>query len=401
MNYVPRKMTENPRPPRPPFRDLQTNRSPSASTAAEGPRRLQRMGAVTVGVSLPRQWVGERGLTAGSAIHLRALPDGSLLLRDGLVSTPRGRAWVVAGPETAPEHLFRELVGAYLGGAAEFALHQPGGLSEATRSVARLFARRTIQPELASEDASTLILKDVSLGPGLPVPRLLDRMFHLVLDLHHAAGRTWESARPAPGDALGLEDDAVDRYAWLIERVLTLRISADGGVAGRGGSDDDPLQTLLLTRALERVADHAVSLGEHGARLADAAIPRTAASALTGYHQQSLEHLRSAVEVAEHPDAARANEVIDAGEALHATQTALTDAFLVRGSLAALPPMAIAALGLALESIDRTVAYAQDIAQVGLDRAAWARVSRRAPLDPGVPPGPTPLAGPPALRFRP
>ena len=42
------------------------------------PRRLQRMGAVTVGVSLPREWVGRRGLAAGHPVFVRSLPDGSL-----------------------------------------------------------------------------------------------------------------------------------------------------------------------------------------------------------------------------------------------------------------------------------------------------------------------------------
>ncbi len=343
------------------------------------------MGAVTVGVSLPRQWVGERGLTAGSAIHLRTLPDGSLLLRDRIRSAPIGRVWIPVGPSTAAEHLFRQLIGAYLGGAAEFVLNQPEGIAESTRGIARLFARRTIQPEIVDEQATTLLLRDVSLGAGLALPELLHRMFERVMDLHTEAGRTWVAAGPAKGEPLNLRDDAVDRYGWLIERILALRNASDAGAPGWGGSVDDPLQTLLLTRSMERIADHAVSLGENGTRLFDTGLPPKIANALTGYHQQALEALRSAVEVAERPQVTLANEIIDAGEALHGAHAAISEAYLRRGSPSMLPPAAIAALGLALASIDRTVAYAQDIAQVGLDRACWAEIGRTTTVDPIVP----------------
>ena len=378
-------MTVTKPPTKPSVAEEPARRSWPLIASVEGPRRLQRMGAVTVGVSLPRQWVGERGLSAGSPIHLRTLPDGSLLLRDRLTNTPHGRAVITVGEHSSPEHLFRELVGAYLGGAVEFVLFQPDGIDQNTRNIAKLFTRRTIQPEIVSDEETTLLLKDVSLGTGLPIPQLLHRMFQVVLDLHRDAGRSWESSNPHPGESLAMRDDEVDRHAWLVERILTLRIASEVGTTGRGPVSDDPLQTLLLARALERIGDHAVSLAEYGTRFAESSPPRKAASTLTGYHQQVLELLRSAFAVAEHPDVELANEIIDTGEALHATHRALSDSFLVRGASTQLPPVAVASLGLILQSIDRTVAYAQDIAQVGLDRAAWGRIGRVATIDPLLP----------------
>src|ERR1700686_2379695 len=195
-------MTANKPPTKPADFEEPARRSWPLSAPAEGPRRLQRMGAVTVGVSLPRQWVGERGLSAGSPIHLRTLPDGSLLLRDRLTSAPHGRAVITVGEHASPEHLFRELVGAYLGGAVEFVLHQPTGLDQDPRNIAKLFTRRTIQPEIVSDEETTLLLKDVSLGTGLPIPQLLHRMFQVVVDLHRDAGRSWESSSPHPSEPL-------------------------------------------------------------------------------------------------------------------------------------------------------------------------------------------------------
>lgn len=363
--------------------------------STEGPRRLQRMGAVTVGISLPRAWVGERGLSAGSEVHVHALPDGSLLLRHPNGPAPPGRAWVVVGASTPPEHLFRELIGAYLGGAEEFAVHEPGGVSPTSREVVREFARRTVQPEIVSDSGTTLLLRDVSLGARLPIAPLVRRMFEQVLDLQRDAGRSWTDGPGARVEPSGARDDAVDRQAWLIERILSLRGATTG--AGPAGSvrPDDLLGTFVVVRALERIADHATSLAEHGARLRDAGIPSRVASALSSFHAQALEHLASAFSVAERPDVVLANEVIDSGEALHSTQATLRDAFLEHGSVGRLPPLAVAALGLILQSVDRTVAYAQDIGEVGLDRAARTRIGLIPAVAPRISVAPI-LHGPPS-----
>src|SRR5580698_7360239 len=81
-----------------------------SGTAELGSRRLQRMGSVTVGVVLPRSWVGERGLGIGSTIQLKALPDGALLLRAPDDNDLRDTCTIPVATGTSPEHLFRQLI---------------------------------------------------------------------------------------------------------------------------------------------------------------------------------------------------------------------------------------------------------------------------------------------------
>ncbi|HEY6237792.1 MAG TPA: hypothetical protein VIZ68_01215, partial [Thermoplasmata archaeon] len=129
-----------------------------------------------------------------------------------------------------------------------------------------------------------------------------------------------------------------------------------------------------LARALERVADHAVTLGACAAALSECSVPDGVRHALRTYHLQVMDHLRNAFEVASAPDVTRANELLDTGEALHATHATLSEKLLVRASSPGLARVGSASLGRALQSIDRTTSYAQDIAQVGLDRAMARRV---------------------------
>ncbi len=333
------------------------------------------MGSVTVGVVLPKSWVGEQGLAAGSPVEVKPLQDGALLVR---APEPHGRdtCTLTVPPNTPPEHLFRQLVAAYLGGATEVVLVEPGWITAETRGIARMFGRRAVQPEVVSDEGDVLVLRDITAGPDLSPSQLLRRMFQLVHEMQRTAGGFLGAGHPVDLGSLAHRDDEVDRQAWLVERTLVLQLDPHRLGEGDPAPRHDPISPLLLARALERVGDHAVVLGENAARLAECPVPESVTSALRAYHRQALEYLASAFEVTEHPDVDRANDLIDTGEALLAAHHTLTESFLVRDGAPELSSIASACLGLVLQSIDRTAAYAQDIAQVGLDRAIAARIER-------------------------
>jgi phosphate uptake regulator len=334
------------------------------------------MGSVTVGVVLPKSWVGERGLAPGSPVEVRTLRDGALLVRAPEPDGGRDTCTIPVPSNTPPEHLFRQLVAAYLGGATEVVLVEPGGITAETRSIARVFGRRTVQPEVVSDEGDVLVLRDISAGPELALPLLLRRMFQLVHEMQKTAGGFLDPNQRADLGSLAQRDDEVDRQAWLVERTLVLRLDPLRLGEGEAIPRHDPLSPLLLARALERIGDHAVILGENAARLAECPVPEAVTSALRAYHRQALDYLTSAFDVVEHPEVDGANDLIDTGEALLAAHASLTESFLVRDGAPELSPLSSACLGLVLQSIDRTAAYAQDIAQVGLDRAIATRIER-------------------------
>ncbi len=297
--------------------------------------------------------------------------DGSERARDATVRGAGAQlSCTVAVAEGAPpEHLFRQLVAAHLAGAGRIVLEEPHGLSNETRAIAATFQRRSGLYNRIAEAPGVLLLEEGEPRSGEPPEDLLERMFATARDMQRAAG-----ARLGPeprGELRELDrlDDEVDRDAWLVERALTRQLDAARARDPSGGAEADPLSPLLVARALERVADHAVTLGENAERLSECPVPEPVVAALRAYHGQALDYLASAFEVALAPEVDRANELIDTGEALLAAHATLTERFLVRAETPGLSPIAAAGLGLVLRSIDRTVAYAQDIAQVGLDRA--------------------------------
>ncbi|MFY9717128.1 MAG: PhoU domain-containing protein [Thermoplasmata archaeon] len=266
--------------------------------------------------------------------------------------------FVTVRADEPPEHVFRRLLGAYLGGAREFVIRESPVPRPSTRAIARTFCRRTRQPEIVSDDGETILIRDLAFESPVPLERRLEQMGRLVLQFHREASESWRGLPLGEDDSWDRRDDEIDREAWYLERKAALRLRGPGGGASA-------LELWTIARCLERIADHAVILGESGRRLAG--LPQGAAplSTLEQFHRQAMDHLEGVLGA---PGGSEANELLDTGEALLASGRAIAERLLPTVGGGTLPPAAAAAVARLLESIGRTIAYSQDIAQVALDR---------------------------------
>jgi hypothetical protein len=272
---------------------------------------------------------------------------------------PAGVAFLSVGPDEPVEHLFRRLLGAYLAGAAEFVVRESPVLSPSAREVVRTFCRRTRQPEVVSEEPDGLRLRDLSFESPVFLDQRVERMGRIVLAFHREAVDGWFDLPFGDDSYWARKDDDVDREAWYIQRLATLRLGVRGGAGELLGS-------FIVARSLERIADHAIVLGTVGPRLAALPQGAGAATSLRQFHAQAMDHLTGALAAS---DGDRANELLDTGDALAASGQALADRLLPGVGGGTMPPATAAAVARILESIGRTIAYAQDIAQVALDRS--------------------------------
>ncbi|MCI4334028.1 MAG: hypothetical protein L3K04_00095 [Thermoplasmata archaeon] len=355
------------------------HRPPPTRDYGEGSRVVQRMGTVTVGVSLPRSWVSQNSVAVGSRLRAETLRDGSLLLRPDTGRAPELRRSVDVVRGEFPEHLFRRLIAAYVGGASEIEICEPGGIRDDTRGVLHTFLRRTGGSEILSEERERLTVRDIAAGAPLPLSKLLHRMHQVVAELLESSGTSWQPRRNGPPVNWSVKDDEADRQAWLVQRILTRRGAA--GVAGTLTEEDSlsPLDWLTLARSLERIADHAVLIGETGNRLADLAAPSAQLRAIETFHLQAQELLRNAFVAVERADAEAANDLLDTGEALHQTCQTLHDRLFPSTGSEALSPAVAVLLGRLLQSIDRVISYTQDLSEVALARGLAVRARPEEP----------------------
>jgi hypothetical protein len=271
---------------------------------------------------------------------------------------PSEGATLHVGRGEAPEHLFRRLLGAYLAGAREFTVRERPKITTGTREVVRTFCRRTRQPEITSDEGGVLRLRDLAFENPIPLDQRIARMGRLVVEFHREAVESWSHLPFLEDGYWERRDDEIDRDAWYIERVAAIQLDA----AGRGPAW---LGLWTTARSLERIADHAVVLGEVGRHLGDLPNGAGPVTSLRQFHRQAMEHLEGVLEAKE---GASANDLLDLGEALQTSGRALSDRLLPAVGGGTMPPATAAAVTRILESIGRTVAYAQDIAQVTLDR---------------------------------
>ncbi|MCI4372931.1 MAG: hypothetical protein L3K02_04745 [Thermoplasmata archaeon] len=270
-----------------------------------------------------------------------------------------GTAFLSVGLQEPAEHLFRRLLGAYLAGAPEFVVRERPAISAGTREVVRTFCRRTRQPEILSEEPETIRLHDLSFESPVSLDQRVQRMGRLVLAFHREAVDGWSHLPLGDDGYWERRDDEVDREAWYIQRIATLRLGAPGQASELLGS-------WTVARSLERIADHAVVLGTTGPRLVALPQGQGPLVPLRQFHAQAMDHLEGAL-AARNGD--RANELLDTGNALAASGEALADRLLPGVGGGVMPPATAATVARILESIGRTIAYAQDIAQVALDRS--------------------------------
>ena len=270
-----------------------------------------------------------------------------------------GHAWtatIVVRPNEPPEHVFRRLLGAYLAGAREFVVRERPTVRPETRDILRTFCRRTRQPEIVSEERGVVRLRDLAFDNPVPLPQRIARMGRIVVDFHRDAVDSWSRLPFGADGAWERRDDEIDREAWYIQRLATFSSDPTG---------TSFLGPFMIARSLERIADHAVVLGEAGRRLID--LPHSAGplTPLKQFHGQAMQHLEGVLAAS---DGAHANELLDTGEALMASGRALADRLLPAVEGGTMTPATAAAIGRILESIGRTIAYSEDIAQVVLDR---------------------------------
>ncbi|HTW55383.1 MAG TPA: PhoU domain-containing protein [Thermoplasmata archaeon] len=261
--------------------------------------------------------------------------------------------------EELPEHLFRRLLGAYLGGADSFVVHETPEVRPATRAVVGTFCRRTAGPAVVRDGVDELRLAVPAEPIGTTFGPRLRAMGDRVLEVHRAAVRSWTGLPLGEDGSWERRDDAIDREAWHLQREAARRLAGGGDLASALGA-------WTIARSLERIADHAIALGELGGRLAALPAGHGSITSLEQFHGQAMEHLEGVLAAT---DEASANDLLDTGEALIASGRALADRLLPAGNDGEMPPATAAAVARILESIGRTVAYAQDIAQVVLDRS--------------------------------
>jgi phosphate uptake regulator len=325
-------------------------------------RRIQRTGGSTYIVSLPKPWVTTRGLSAGDVLLFAPRPDGSLTLytEKGEKSEPTRRVVMISN-EMDSDHLFRQLVAEYIAGASLLEIRTTGRMSARTREVVRGFAQRMIGPEILEESADGVVLQDVVGANPLPLPSVIRRMQHMVSAMQADAMTAFSERDAAIAQDVVQRDWEVDRLHWFVQKQVTLALRDQRQLASLGLSLPECSTFLQASRVLERIADHAVRIAEVTEWVRGSPVPKNQVDELTRLSATARQLLDTAVGTLFEGDMAAANRVLDSSDEIVQHRKRILDTTFSK------PGRIAVALAYVLESLERTVLYASDLAEIAIN----------------------------------
>jgi phosphate uptake regulator len=232
-------------------------------------RKLQVTGGSTYIISLPKKWVTRNQLRKGNSLILREEGDGSLSLSpSGLAKQEKKEdAFIKVSRKDEPDAVIRKVVSAYLVGYNLISLRAQSleQLSSQQRNAVKDFARRyLVGTEIVTDTSSELTLQILLSYPELTVESALRRMSIITSSMHRDSMTALSELDHQLANAVIDTDTEVDRFNLYIIRQLKLaitnpRIITEIGLSGAR----DCLGYRLITKSVERTADHAVSIAEN------------------------------------------------------------------------------------------------------------------------------------------
>jgi phosphate uptake regulator len=327
-------------------------------------RRIQKTGGSTFIISLPKNWVTARGLGAGDVLFFTPRADGTLTVYAGSTTSPEAERRVVeVENEMEQEHLFRRLIAEYIAGYPLLEVRTPGRMNAPTREVVRNFAQRMIGPEILEETAESVVLQDVVGANPLPIPSILRREHQMVRAMQADAMAAFRGRDPSIARDVIERDWEVDRLHWFLEKQVTSALRDGRILASLDLTLPDCSTFLLASKVLERIADHAVRIAGTVAILGREPTPPRIVDALERMATRAAAGLVDALESLDSRDIAKANAVIDGAQELtRERDQILRELASKHGRLAV-------GLAYVLESLERAMFYASDLAEIAINRA--------------------------------
>src|SRR5215471_21758135 len=231
-------------------------------------RKLQMTGGASYTVSLPKDWVKEQGLKVGDVVAVLPRSDSSLTLvpHEKMPSTNEKAAEVTLTPskDQAKEEILRVFVAQYLAGYDVVRIRFPASAKPDLRTYLREAARRMfVGSEIIEESKDELIVQCLSSYGDLPAPKVISRMSLIAKLMLRDAVESLKGRDPAMAEEIVRRDEEIDRFYLFIIRQLTMAVLNRSLILEIGLADPrDCLVYRVVSKSLERIADHATTIAK-------------------------------------------------------------------------------------------------------------------------------------------
>jgi phosphate uptake regulator len=333
-------------------------------------RRIQITGRGSYIVSLPKKWVKERNLDRGEQIIFSTEDDGSLRIipRTKLKKAKPAETVIVVPPTMSPESLARKIISLYLTGFNFVRLKATQVRFDTTQSdyVREFVRRKLVGTEVVTESPNEIALQVLISYPELSVENALRRMVIIARSMLRDAVSAMVESKPALADEVLKMDDEVDRFGFYIVRQLKTAVEDRSVVQQIGlGSGRDVIGYRLVTKSVERAADHAAMIAENVRTLKQAVTPRLL-DKVSRMSEFTLKIFEDAMTALYKRDYNLAEDVLKRMSQVEALEREA----VLEVNKQKIESIHVSSLRLILESLRRVGEYGSDVAEVVLNLTA-------------------------------
>lgn len=337
------------------------------SKLSEETRKLQFTGGSTYILSLPKKWIIQNQLKRGSVIRLREEEGGLLSIIPTDTTTQQQRsdeATIRAMIKDSPDSIIRKAVSTYLVGynMIHIKAENQKQLSTKQRHDVKDFSRHMlVGTEIVTDTPQELALQVLLSYPELSVQSALRRMSIIAASMHRDSITALKGLDHLQAKEVITTDNEVDRFNLYIVRQLKTAIQNPRIIKEIGLQNArDCLGYRLVTKSVERTADHAANVAENVLAMKKRLEPETIEK-LEKMSTVAISMFETAVEALFRQDYALAESIIEKTKGIISIE---------KEAVVSSQKMDIEEapyLRLIIESIRRTAEYASDIAEIVLN----------------------------------
>lgn len=327
-------------------------------------RRIQKTGASTMTVSLPKDWIDSQGLKAGDPVGMQMMPDGTVNVdpRSDRKKEPTKKT-IRIEKEESEEHLTRKLIGAYLAGFNIIEVRSKDRIDHDIKHAIKDFARLVIGPEVIEETSNSVVLHDLSDPVELPQEKCVRRMHLIVNSMHKDAMEAFREGDVDMAHDIIDRDGDVDRLYWMAVKQYNLIIK-DRKLGERIGVDIyEGMNLMLVARGIERIGDHAEKIAKNVIIASETNVKMDGLGTILELSAKALDVLDRSIEAFFLKDIGSANAAIDAGNILVQNLERLSTQIRMPTDKAAIVATNV------IDSIIRTTMYSMDISEIAINGA--------------------------------
>ena len=330
-------------------------------------RKIQLTGRSSYIISLPKKWILEMGLKAGDRLTFLKQNDSTLLLTPPKMKKREKpeEVTIFVSSHDNPYTIMRRIIAFYLVGYNLIRLKtKEDRMDSMQRSIVKDGARRKlVGTEVVSDSSNEMALQVLLSYPELSIESALRRMCIIATSMHEDAMKSLEQFNhQLAKEVIGM-DDEVDRFSFYAIRQLKSAVQSERIIKEIGLNDArDCLGYRLVTKSVERIADHAADICENILMMKT---PPSQSLFTRIFKMSSFSRsiFEGAFESLFKKDYERADQVIEKARAIEL----LEKEALAQVSRQKLGAEEISCLRLIIESLHRVTEYSSDVAEVVLN----------------------------------